>query len=560
MDFINKHIEKITIIGILVICYLLFFYNMGNYPLIDVDETRYVSIAKDMLNINDWSTLRLNGEFFFEKPPLYFWLLDTFFLIFGRINEVVARLPIALCATLTTFLVYFMGKKIVSRNYGLISCLIMATSFEFLVLARISILDMLLATLTAFACFIGFLTFFAESEKRKMLLWWAFYLISGFAVLAKGVPGFIIPFGVMFLGNLVAGRIKEIFKPVYCLPGLAIFLLVTIPWHALMLNSYGDTFFHEYIYKHHLERFVNSAELGRKEPFWFFIAVFAVGFLPWTLVFVSMLIDRSKAFFKKSEEYFSKFSIEQLSERWEKLDDTQKWIGLNVIFFAFTFLFFSVSSTKLPTYILPVFPPAAMLLGLYLTEYVSEGKYLKNVNLAVIILNSVFVAVAVVSLFTGMFLSGDIDVDFSTFRAPIAILLTVFPMAAIFAAIVKHRKTVFITQIIIMVGLAIIAANQIFNFICNFGENDLVEYALKAKEDKVKLASYNFGKRYSLIYYYDNKISFQTENDVVWLKNYFEKNPKGYVILKLKNIQNLDGKIQYKVLDSGRKYCLIKKN
>ena len=559
MDFINKHIEKITILGILVICYFLFFYNMGNYPLIDVDETRYVSIAKDMLNINDWSTLRLNGEFFFEKPPLYFWFLDISFLIFERINEVVARLPIALCATLTTLLTYFMGRKIVSRNYGLISCLILATSFEFIVLARISILDMLLATLTAFACFVGFLTFFAESDKNKMLLWWGFYILSGLAVLAKGVPGFIIPFGVMFLGYLFSGKVKEIFKPVCFFPGVAMFLLITIPWHALMLNTYGDIFFHEYIFKHHLERFVNSAELGRKEPFWFFIAVFAVGFLPWTLIFISMLVDKSKALYKRLKEYFSNFNLVDLSQKWESLDSTQKWIGLNLIFFAFTFLFFSASSTKLPTYILPVFPPAAMLLGLYMKEYIFEDKHLKNVNTSVIILNSVFIT-AVVSLFTGMFLSGDIDVDFSTFRAPIAILLTVFPMAAIFAAIVKHRKTVFITQIIIMVGLAIISANQIFNFMCNFGENDLIKYALKAKEDKVKLASYDFGKRYSLIYYYDNKIDFQTENDVAWLKNYFEKNPKGYVILKLKNIQNLDGKIQYKVLDSGRKYCLIKKN
>ena len=147
-SFILKHPEFFTILGLGILFYFIFFHRIGTYALMDVDESRYVSMSKDMFLSKDFLTLYLNNEFFFEKPPLYFWGECISFALFGKINEFTARFPVALYGTLCCYLAYFMGRKIISRGYGVIAALILATSLEFVILAKFAILDIVVA-----ACF-----------------------------------------------------------------------------------------------------------------------------------------------------------------------------------------------------------------------------------------------------------------------------------------------------------------------------------------------------------------------------------------------------------------------
>ena len=195
-NFIKAHKDLFTFLGLVVICYFVFFFNIGNYALMDVDETRYVSMARDMFHSKDFLTLYLNGDYFFEKPPLYFWGECLSFAIFGKINEFTARFPVALYASLSTFLVYFVGKRVVSRRFGFISAVILATTLEFVILAKFAILDIVVTTCVGFSVMFGMLSQFA---RRKGLYWYLFYAFSGFAVMAKGIPGFIVPFAVRWL-------------------------------------------------------------------------------------------------------------------------------------------------------------------------------------------------------------------------------------------------------------------------------------------------------------------------------------------------------------------------
>lgn len=188
----------------------------------DVDETRYVSMARDMFHTKDFMTLILDDDYFFEKPPLFFWGECISFAVFGKINEFTARFPVALYGTLTCFLTYFMGRKIVSRNYGVVSSLILATCFEFVILAKFAILDIVVSTCVAFSIMLGFLTFFCKEENKKFCIW-LFYIFSGLAVMAKGIPGFVLPFGVMFFALLLADKVKSALKPKYLWSGLLSF-------------------------------------------------------------------------------------------------------------------------------------------------------------------------------------------------------------------------------------------------------------------------------------------------------------------------------------------------
>ena len=109
MQVVSKKLDLVVVLGLCVLFYLIFFHNIWAYPLMDTDETRYVSMARDMYNNKEFLTLYLNGEYFFEKPPLYFWIECLSFWLFKTINEFSARFPVALLGSMTCFLVYFMS-------------------------------------------------------------------------------------------------------------------------------------------------------------------------------------------------------------------------------------------------------------------------------------------------------------------------------------------------------------------------------------------------------------------------------------------------------------------
>ncbi len=106
VKFCKKYTEQLTVIGLVIIFYFIFFHDIGTYSLMDVDETRYVSMARDMFNSKDFLTLYLNGHYFFEKPPLYFWQECLSFALWGKVDEWTARFPVALLGFIFSFIVY----------------------------------------------------------------------------------------------------------------------------------------------------------------------------------------------------------------------------------------------------------------------------------------------------------------------------------------------------------------------------------------------------------------------------------------------------------------------
>ena len=223
VSFYNKHSEVLTVLGLAILFYFIFFHNIGTYSLMDVDETRYVAMSRDMFNTKDFLTLYLNGQYFFEKPPLYFWQECLSFALWGgKVNEWTARFPVALLGFIFSFVVYFTARKRVSRRFGVFTSLILATSLEFIMLAKYAILDIVLTFYVGLALVCYFQVYFCQ-ENNKKFYWWAFYFFTRLAVMAKGIPGIAIPFGTVFFTSIMAKKFKEIFKPLYIIPGAIIF-------------------------------------------------------------------------------------------------------------------------------------------------------------------------------------------------------------------------------------------------------------------------------------------------------------------------------------------------
>lgn len=315
---------------------LAFFQRLGQLPLLDPDEGRYAEIPREMLEKGDFITPFLNYVKYFEKPPLHYWLNAISFKVFG-LTEFAARAPAALMGLCGVLFTYHMGRTLFGRRAGLLAAVILGTSLGFVVIGRYNVIDMTL-TFCMTATLGCFLLAVREGRQRAGLYYYLFYLAAALTVLAKGLIGLVLPGGAIFLFILLTGRwrlLREMRLPT----GILLFLLATAPWFVLV--SLHNPEFPRFFFIHeHFERFLTKTH-GRYEPPWFFIPVLAGFMLPWSFYIPSAVRG-----------------IWQ--ERRTPAGEARLYL---LLWGAVIFVFFSLSSSKLIPYILPVFPAMALLIG-----------------------------------------------------------------------------------------------------------------------------------------------------------------------------------------------------
>ena len=541
-NFALAHPDLFILSGLTVLFFVIFFYGIGTYALMDVDESRYVLMAKDMFNSKDFLTLYLNHEYFFEKPPLYFWGECLSFALFGKVNEFTARFPVALYGASCCYLLYFMGRKIVSRTYGVISALILATSLEFIMLAKFAILDIVVSTCIAFSVCFGITTYFCR-ESHKKYFWWLFYIFSGLAVMAKGIPGFVVPFGVMFFIALISKNLKEIFKPVYFLVGIVLFLAITLPWHIIMFKMYDPLFWNEYIIKHHLARFLGSKVINRTQPFYFYFVTLLWGFFPWIFSCVVVWAKDSVNFVKAK------------SFKFDELTNSERYLLYNVIAVLFTLLFFSTSETKLITYILPTYVPMACLAAFVWMKYIMAKENSRLINITVYILGAIFILTSIAGFLTPVYLPKQLSEDISSIRMFCVLSTFVAGFSTILFAKKRLFTGVFVVYVLFMASVSAFATDNFFKIDYKFGQDDLMKFAEFANKENIALTTFNFGHKYSLIYYGEEPVTFGPELESEDLPMELKKK-NHMVIVKKKEMKNL-GNVKYNLIEEGRRYALI---
>lgn len=325
---------------IIVVAALILFVNLGGMPLLDPDEPVYAETSREMLVFNDFLSPRIYGEYWYDKPPVYYWLVAGTFKLLG-ISELAARLPAALMALATVILTYFAGVRLFSPRAGLISALALATSTEFFYLGRAAVTD---TTLNFFltACLLAFFT------ERYYL----FYVLSGLAVMTKGPIGLLFPGAIIFL-YMLFGRRFDLLRYMKIPAGIALFSITAIPWYWMMYNIHGSAFIETFFGFHNITRFT-SPEHPEGILWYYFIPVLILGFFPWTAVLAQSVWTSLTA-------SRGKFRTMLFLNIWA-------W---------FIFLFFTVSRTKLVSYILPMFPPLALIAGWYF-DRIWELRYKGN--------------------------------------------------------------------------------------------------------------------------------------------------------------------------------------
>ncbi len=318
-----------------------FFMFLGRVGLIEPDEGRYAEIPREMLEKCDFITPTLNYVLYFEKPPLHYWLTALSFKLFG-LNEFAARFTGATAGILTVLLVYHTARKLFGRSEGLFSALILGSTTGFVAQSRINLTDLTL-TFCLSAALCCFILAADDRERHKGFYYYLFYLFAALAVLTKGLIGLVFPMGIVFI-HLILFRRWHLLKEMHIVRGTVLFLAVAAPWFVLV--SLRNPEFARFFFIHeHVERFLTTVH-GRYQPAWFFLPVLLGTMFPWSL-FVVRAVGRAWKDRRHADG--------------ERLAFLLTWAAV-------IFLFFSASHSKLVPYILPMFPPLAMLLGRMFTH------------------------------------------------------------------------------------------------------------------------------------------------------------------------------------------------
>jgi 4-amino-4-deoxy-L-arabinose transferase-like glycosyltransferase len=335
-------------------CAFLFFYGLGQFGLIGADEPRYAQVAREMLERHDWITPTLGGEPWLEKPPLYYWQAMMVYRIVG-VNDWAARLPSAIDATLLVLAVYFFLRRF-RRGSEVDGALIAASCVGVAGYARAASMDMALAA----AFTMGMLGWWAWRETGKRVYLAAFYGLMALGTLAKGPIAPFLAFLVIVVYAAAAREVRVILKTVW-LPGIVLFCGVAVPWYFAVQSRHPE-FFREFIVEHNLGRFSKNL-YHHTEPFWYYLPVTALALLPWT-------VFTTAAFVRPLRTWWAKRKSIAPSESEPELQFSIYLCGWLIV----PVLFFSISQSKLPGYILPAIPAAALLLADYLRQRLEQDE------------------------------------------------------------------------------------------------------------------------------------------------------------------------------------------
>jgi 4-amino-4-deoxy-L-arabinose transferase-like glycosyltransferase len=356
-------------------CAFLFLYGLGQFGLIGADEPRYAQVAHEMLERHDWITPTLGGQPWLEKPPLYYWQAMLAYRLFG-VSDWAARLPSALDATLLVLAMYFFLRRF-RPGFELDGALITASSAGIVGYAHAASTDMALAA----AFTIAMLGWWAWRERGKRVYLAIFYGFLALGMLAKGPVAPFLAFVVIILYAAAVREFRLILKSLW-LPGIFLFCVVALPWYfAVQIRN--PQFFREFIVEHNLERFSQNL-YHHTEPFWYYIPVMALALVPWTVFVIAAVVEpvrdwwaRQKTNNAGERDYEYQFGVFACC-----------WLIVPVVFF-------SVSQSKLPGYILPGVPAGALLLADYLRRRLNSSES-ESPAKVLIVLHAVLAAIPIV--------------------------------------------------------------------------------------------------------------------------------------------------------------------
>lgn len=332
---------------LLVLASVFFFFGAGKIAFLGPDEPRYSEVAREMFVSGDYISTRLCGCLWFEKPVLFYWLAAASYHLFG-VSEFAARFASGFAATVTTLSLYFSLSRIISREFARLASFALMTCGIFIAYSHAATPDMALTMAMTIAILSGYLATKAKG-RRELGLMVLCFAAMGLGMLAKGLVGIVLVVAILLTYFAIAGRLRFLHWR-NLLIWVSAFLVVAAVWYLPVTLKHGWQFINEFFIEHHFKRYLTNT-YGHPQPVYFFAFIAIAGVLPWTCFLLSAVAR-----------------IRSLKPRISEMDSL---LTLAWVWFFIPLIFFSVSGSKLPGYLLPVFPAMAIILGAELERFLN---------------------------------------------------------------------------------------------------------------------------------------------------------------------------------------------
>lgn len=343
-EYVLNHGKGLLLLSLIL---LLLVFELGNRPFATPDEARYVEIPREMVTTGDYLTPRLNGVKYFEKPPLFYWLQVGAIKLLG-FKESSMRFWTVVLGFVGCLSLYHFTKSHEDETTALWATFILGLSPLYFSLSRLIILDMAVTICVTVALFCFYNGFLNKKLFHRRLWFYGFSIFSALGVLTKGIMTLAISGPVIILWLTFTKKWGQL-RPLFFPSAFVLFLLITLPWH-IAVGIKNPEFFYKYFIVEHFLRYTTDIH-ARTKPFWFFVPILFLGFLPWSFFIPKALINAWRERFP-----LSLFLI--------------LWAG-------WVFFFFSFSNSKLIPYILPAFPPLALILGRFIAQGLKSKEFFK---------------------------------------------------------------------------------------------------------------------------------------------------------------------------------------
>ncbi len=335
---------------IAAVCAFLFFHGLAAIGLAGADEPRYAQVAREMFERHDWITPTLFGRIWLEKPALYYWRAMLSYGTFG-VHDWSARLPSATFAFGMVWIIYFHMRRF-RPGAQLDAALITASCAAVIGFSHGASTDMQLAA----PFVVGLLGWYAWFETRRKLWLFDFYFFMAIGTLAKGpvAPGLAALIIVLFC---VLRREPWLWLKSLWLPGILLYLAIALPWYIAVQRA-NPEFLKIFFLQHNLERF-SSNLFQHSQPFWYYLPVLLLSLLPWALIALLALADALRDSVRQWRDSDRNTHGEQMGDAFPEF---------LVLWALIPILFFTISRSKLPGYILPAIPACTILTADYLAR------------------------------------------------------------------------------------------------------------------------------------------------------------------------------------------------
>ena len=497
--------DKREILLLILLAFIALYLPLGLAPLFDLDEGAFSEATREMLRGGDYITTYLNGHLRFDKPILIYWL-QLFSVKLLGLNEFALRLPSAIAGTLWAGAVYIFTRKEFDYKVAFFTTLFMLSAIQVNLIAKAAIADSLLNLFIALSMF----SIYRYYQERKNGYLYLTFLFMALGFLTKGPVAILIPFVVSEVFFAIKGEwslwLRAIFNP----KGLALFAIIALPWYILEYQAQGMAFIKGFFFKHNLHRFEASMEqhIG---GWYYYIVVIFLGLLPFSFVIL-------KAF----------GSV----KKWLK-DDLMLYL---LLWFGFVFIFFSLSGTKLPHYVIYGYTPLFIFVGVVLNRGVSKSWVLiPSLTLLVLLLFLPEIVIALKTHIKDQMIQILIPNIYDSFGL---LYHTILAIAVLILLLILFKKvSPKLTWIVTAFVFVIVVNYAVLFSYGNLMQAPIKEAGLLAKKYHYKVKIYHLARVPSFNLYYDSLVSEEKPKagDIIFTKVSSLKDFSNYKILYKKN-------------------------